>query len=409
MEPFLEKHLAELRALGLIDAKAERVVALMDRAAEELYSSELEHYLAREVNPEHRTVLAKHGLCGLQVPESYGGLGASAVAYALAFERLGQVGLGPVTMLDVQCSLTEIPLLYYGTEEQKSRYLPRAARGELFMAFCLTEPEAGSNAAGLAAQYYRDGDGYRIRGTKYLITNGSFADTFIVFAREKEGGRISAFLVDREQNGGERLQVSLHLGEKLGLFTSDTTLLEFNDAYAPRENLLGEEGKGLHVAYAGLLSGRIGIAAGCIGVMEDCLRACLERAKHRHQFGKPLAKHQLIQDYIAAIAKRLEWGRWPVYMAALAKDRYEANRQDAALRAEADYRSALAKNIATRAAWEAADYALQLFGGFGYSTLSPVGRHFLDTRVTRIYEGAEGVLDLKIASMLLGKEYEAYS
>jgi alkylation response protein AidB-like acyl-CoA dehydrogenase len=409
VEAFLEKHLSELKALGLIDGKAERIVGMMDRAAEELYASEIEHYLAREVNPEHRTIFAKHGLCGLQVPETYGGLGANAITYALAFERLGQLGLGPVTMLDVQCSLTEIPLLYYGSEEQRRRYLPRAARGELFMAFCLTEPEVGSNAAGIASQYIREGKGYRIRGTKYLITNASFAGVFIVFAREAGGSRISAFLVDREDNGPERIQVSLHLGEKLGLFTSDTTLLEFNDAYVPQENLLGEEGKGLHVAYSGLLSGRIGIAAGCVGVMEDCLKACLERAKHRQQFGKPLAKHQLIQDYIAAIAKRLEWARWPVYMAALAKDRYEAKPSDPGLRAEADYRSALAKNIATRAAWEASDYALQVFGGFGYSTLSPVGRHYLDTRVTRIYEGAEGVLDLKIASALLGKEYEAYA
>jgi len=404
LERLFAQHVAELDAMGLLSPRAKEIARLMDEAADKLYASEIEHYLAREVNPDHRRILGQYGLLGIQVPERYGGLGGDAMALTLAFERLGQLGMGPVTFLDVQCCLTEGIIIRWGTEDQKQRYLRPAAKGELFMSFCLTEPQAGSDPASLETQYEVVNGGFRIRGSKYLITNGSFADAFIVFARKRGENIISAILVDRQP----AVKLSLQLKEKVGLFTSDTTLLEFEDAFAPRENLIGEEGQGLPIAYTGLLSGRIGIAAGCIGTIEDCLNSSVERAKSRVQHGKPIAKHQLVQRHIVAIAEQLEMARWPVYTASWWKKLHDENPSDVELRRAADFRATLAKKIATNAAWRAADHAVQVFGGFGYSILSAPGRHYIDLRAPRIYEGADEVMELKIASYVLGKEYEAY-
>ncbi len=407
MEELFQEHLEELRTLGLIGPKHIEIAKRMDRAADELYADEVEFYLRREPNPEgHRKTLGKYGLLGIQVPQANGGLGGDALALALAFERLGQVGMGPVTFLDVQCCLTETILNRWGNKGQKREYLTPAARGKKIIAYCLTEPEAGSDPASLSTEFEEAKDGYRITGTKYLITNGSIADAYIVFAYPKgkrEG--MSAFLVDRDE---KTVKVDMRLKEKVGLFTSDTTLLEFNRAFSPKENLIGESGRGLHVAYTGLLSGRVGIAAGCVGVIEDCLNSATERAKSRVQHGKLIGKHQLIQRRIAAIAEHLETARWPVYAAASWKAKHDLRPDDQELRKLADHRSTIAKVIATRAAWEASDHALQVFGGFGYSILSAPGRHYIDVRATRIYEGADEVLELKIASDVLGKEFEAY-
>ena len=186
----------------------------------------------------------------------------------------------------------------------------------------------------------------------------------------------------------------MHLSEKLGLFTSDTALLEFQDMEIPTDMILGKLGKGFSVAYSALLNGRIGIGSGCVGVMEDCLNSCVERARNRMQHGKPIGKHQLIQKHIARIATNLESSRWPVYNAAMLKQEYDENpRPD--LRIEIDRMSATAKLIASRNAYEAADSAVQIFGGFGYSILSPVAKHLLDSRVARIYEGTDEIMELK--------------
>jgi alkylation response protein AidB-like acyl-CoA dehydrogenase len=176
----------------------------------------------------------------------------------------------------------------------------------------------------------------------------------------------------------------------------------------PKEDLLGPEGRGFAVAYSALLNGRIGISSGCVGVMEDCLNQVKERAMSRVQHGKQIGKHQLIQKHIAFIESNLEACRWLVYRAAIKKDEYEKDAQDLGLRADADRLSAVAKYMASRCAFEAADRAVQVFGGFGYSIMSPVAKHFLDTRVARIYEGTDEIMELKIASSVLGKEFEAY-
>jgi alkylation response protein AidB-like acyl-CoA dehydrogenase len=200
----------------------------------------------------------------------------------------------------------------------------------------------------------------------------------------------------------------MRLEEKVGLFTSDTAILEFEGCRVPASNMLGSRGKGFRVAYSGLLDGRLAIAAGCVGIMRDCLRASVERATTRVQYGKQIGKHQVIQRYIAELAMNVEMAAWVTYMAAVTRMQYAKNFDDKQLLAKADLQATMAKRIASMLACKSSDTALQLFGGFGYSTLSPPGRHFLDSRVTRIYEGTDEILDLKIASMILGEGYESY-
>jgi alkylation response protein AidB-like acyl-CoA dehydrogenase len=201
----------------------------------------------------------------------------------------------------------------------------------------------------------------------------------------------------------------MELKEKLGFFTSDTALLEFDNVTVPKQNLLGIPGKGLWIAYTGLISGRMNVAAACIGVIEDCLNAVKERASTRIQHGKFIGKHQLVQKHIAEIAMNLEASRWPTYMAAQRISEWARSPLDNAKRQQVDQASAIAKRVASRAAFKSADHAVQVFGGFGYSLLSPVARHYLDARAARIYEGTDEIMDLKIASGVLGREFQAYS
>jgi len=295
----------------------------------------------------------------------------------------------------------------WGSEYQKKQYLIPAARGERILAYGLTEPEAGSEPTSLKTSYEERDGGYVLTGTKYLISNGSIADSLIIFAYpngRREG--MSAFIVDSKSEG---FSVAMHLDEKIGLFTSDTAMLELNEVKVPKENLLGQPGKGLHVAYSALLNGRIGIGSGCVGIIEDCLNSVTERARSRVQHGKLIGKHQLIQRHVANIAMNLEMARWPTYLAAVEKTKLDTNPSNLDLRTKVDLQSAIAKRVASRLAYESADLAVQVFGGFGYSLLSPVAKHLCDARVARIYEGTDEIMELKIASLILGKGFEAYS
>ena len=224
-------------------------------------------------------------------------------------------------------------------------------------------------------------------------------------ARPAGGGPISAFVADTKKPG---FNIDMNLEEKAGLFTSDTTLLSFDGLGVSRDDMLGPEGKGLSVGYSALLNGRIGIGSGCVGVMEDLLNHVKERAISRVQHGKPIARHQLVQRHVAFIAASLEACRWLIYRAAMKKDEYERDPKNMALRGESDRLSAIAKYMASTRAFESADRALQVFGGFGYSIMSPVAKHFLDTRVARFYEGTDEIMELKIAASVLGKDYEAF-
>ena len=378
-----------------------------DKAAGELLVSEFEKYIERKYNPEIPEVLKRHHLLGVPIAKKYGGRGARQLVAALFMERMGQTGMGIITFADVHQCLGSLAVQDWGTEDQKDKYLPKAASGDIVFAYGLTEPEAGSDPASLKTSYTNDGDGFRLTGSKYLISNGSIATRMIVFAKPANSVKgITAFILDTK---GKGFSVDMRLEEKIGLFTSDTSMISLEDAWVGKEDVLGQEGKGLSVAYSALLNGRIGIGSGCLGVMEDCLNQVRERTTSRVQHGKEIAKHQLIQKHIAFIESSLEASRWLVYRAAIKKDDYEKDPKNLGLRGDADRLSAVAKYMSSRSAFESADRAVQCFGGFGYSILSPVAKHFLDSRVARIYEGTDEIMELKIASSVLGRDFESYA
>ncbi len=378
----------------------------VEAACDELVLPEFEKYVERKFNDKIPEVIKKHRLMGIPIARKYGGEGARPLVHALAFERFGQLGLGVITFVDVHQALGSLTIQEWGNDEQKQRYLKRAATGDVILAYALTEPEAGSDPVSLKSSFRKEGNNYYVTGSKYLISNGSIANKLIVFAYpEGQTKGMTAFLVDNKEKG---FSVEMRMEEKMGLFTSDTSLLTLDNVKVPKEDVLGEEGRGLAVAYSALLNGRVGIASGCLGVMEDCINQVKERVTSRVQHGKPIGKHQLIQRHIASMVANLESSRWLVYQVAVKKEEYDNNRGNLEMRTEVDRVSAVAKYVASRAAYSTADSAVQCFGGFGYSILSPVTKHLLDTRVARIYEGTDEIMELKIASTVLGREFEAY-
>jgi alkylation response protein AidB-like acyl-CoA dehydrogenase len=406
MEKLFERSVGDASKLIKLTEDDYGLFQRVDQACDELLIPEFEKYMERKFNDKVPEVLKKYHLMGVPISKKYGGDGARPLVHSLTLERFGQLGLGVVTFVDVHQALGSLALQEWGNEEQKQRYLTKAATGEVILAYALTEPEAGSDPASLKTQFRKDGSNYYLNGSKYLISNGSIANRVIVFAYpEGQTKGMTAFLVDAKEQG---FSVDMRLEEKMGLFTSDTAMLSFSDLKVPKEDVIGEEGRGLAIAYSALLNGRVGIASGSLGVMEDCLNQVKERVSSRTQHGKLIGKHQLIQRHVARIASNLESSRWLVYQAAIKKEEYDDNKTDLNLRAEADRISAVAKYVATKAAWESADSAVQCFGGFGYSILSPVAKHLIDSRVARIYEGTDEVMELKIASTVLGKDFEAY-
>lgn len=367
-------------------------------------------YVDHRFNDQVLPLALKYNILAMPVPAEYGGRGADTVTYARALARIGREGTGVRTFFSGQTSIGEYPILTYGNEDQKRRYLPAAARGEKILAFGLTEPDAGSNPLEMTTTYERRGDSFILDGVKYLISNGGIADAVVTFAYPRgadgaklPGSRISAFIVDRGPGFA-----SEDLTAKMGMPTSNTAMFELAECKVPLVNLLGEEGNGFRIAMGTLVSGRISVAAGCLGVIEDCLAECLHYVKERNQHGKPIGKHQLVQEHIAAIEQARFASDAVLMVAAQAKDASNAAPTDASLRTKAEMAAAQAKLFITNAAWQAADHAVQIYGGRGWSTLYRVGRHLMDVRVCRIYEGTDEVLKLKVASSLLGKEYEAY-
>jgi len=360
-------------------------------------------YVEHRFNDQVLPLGRKYNILGMPVPKEYGGRGADTVSYSRALARIGREGTGVRTFFSGHTSIGEYPILTWGNEEQKRRYLPAACRGEKILAFGLTEPEAGSNPLEMQTTYERHGDHFILNGVKYLISNGGIADAVVSFAYPKDGGRISAFIVDRGPGF-----VSEDLTAKMGMPSANTAMFELRDCKVPANNLLGEEGAGFRIAMGTLVSGRLSVASGCLGVIEDCLTETVSYARERQQHGKPIAKHQLVQEHIAAIEMARVASDALIHQAAEAKDASNAAPNDAELRGRAELLAAQAKLFAANAAWEAADHAVQVYGGRGWSTLYRVGRHLMDVRVCRIYEGTDEILKLKIAAAVLGKEYEAY-
>lgn len=383
----------------------EQILADVESFCEEVRPGEELCYLEHRYNQEAIELARKYDLLGIPIPEPLGGRGADVRTYAQAIVRIGREGSGLRTLFSAHTSIGQYPILRFGSAEQKQKYLPSSARGETIMAFGLTEPDAGSNPLEMQTTYRRDGDKFILNGIKYLISNGGIADAIVMFAYpEQRRDRISAFVVDMDGPGMEREDMTA----KLGLPTSNTAMFELTDYEIPVGNLLGEEGNGFRIAMATLVSGRLSVAAGCLGVIEDCLHESLQYATQRQQHGKPIAKHQLVQEHIAEIEMDRQTSQSILESAVGAKLASDARPDDPQLESVADDIVAKAKYHAASAACDAADRALQILGGRGYSELFRPARHWKDVRVCRIYEGTDEILKLKIAAKLLGKDYLAF-
>jgi len=345
-----------------------------------------EHHFPRDLYAK----LGDAGLMGIVVPEAYGGAGADYVSYAIAIEELARVDAGTAVTLSVHAMICAA-ILRLGTDQQKRTYLPALARGESIAAFALTEPGAGSDASALASTARREGDGYRLRGRKQWCTNGSFAAvTMAMFRTGGPGARgVSAFLVDNALPGVVVEKVT----EKLGIHTSNTCDIAFDDVAVPATALLGEEGSGMTMALGTLTSGRIGIAAQATGILAACLDASVKFAREREAFGKPIGAYEGISFKVAQMATDLDAARLLVYRAAAMCDRGEPFALEASK----------AKLFASTAARKHAAEAVQIHGGYGYTTEFPVERYYRDAKITEIYEGTSEIQQLIISRALLGR------
>ncbi|HZW85486.1 MAG TPA: acyl-CoA dehydrogenase family protein [Nitrososphaerales archaeon] len=391
------------------DVSEEQALILdqVDRACKTIRPIEEKCYLERRLNDQVKPVFAKAHMLGLPVSRKYGdGQGADMVTYSLAIERIGREGTGVRTFFSVHIALCQLTVQHWGSEEQKQRFLRPASSGEKLLAFGLTEPGAGSDPASLTTSFEEKEGRFHLSGQKMWISNGSIADSVIVFAYPKgkrEG--MCAFMVDAKEAGFSAKPIE----NKLGLPTADTATIYMDKVEVPKENLLGPRGKGISVAYYGLMSGRLSVAAGCVGVIQDCLDEAVRYSGTRVQHGKKIGKHQLVQRHIGIMSTNLDAAKWLLLRAAFVKQKYEDDPTNIGMRDAADLAITKAKYFAANASFDAANRAVQVFGANGYSLENRPARHLADTRVTTIYEGTNEILEQKIAVGALGKEFEAYS
>jgi butyryl-CoA dehydrogenase len=336
--------------------------------------------------------LGEMGCCGMLVPEEWGGAGLDTVSYALMLEEVASVFTALSTALGVTNSAVQAPLLLFGNEAQKKKYLRRMASGETLGAFCLTEPAAGSDAAGIQARAVRDGNAYKLNGTKTWVTNGSVAGVLLIFAKTDPaaGGKgISAFIVEP---GFAGFRVGRH-EDKMGQRSSPSVEILLNDCVVPVENRVGEEGQGLKIALSALDGGRIGIAAQAVGLAQGALEETVKYAKQREAFGKSISEFQAIQWMIADMQTEIEAARGLVYHAAWLKDAHPSKTGASASKAKL-YASEMVNRVVYK--------AVQVHGAVGYSRETDVERMYRDARVITIYEGTSEVQRMIIARDLLG-------
>lgn len=336
--------------------------------------------------------LGERGWMGLPYPSEYGGAGLDVMSYAIAVEELARVDGGAGVILSAHVSLGSWPIFAFGTEEQKRKYLVPLAKGEKIGAFGLTEPNAGSDAGGTETTAIDKGDHWLLNGGKIFITNAPKADTYVVFAVTTPdiGTRgISAFIVEK---GWKGFTFGDHY-DKMGIRSSATAELIFNNVRVPKENMLGKEGEGFKIAMATLDGGRIGIAAQALGIAQGAFEHALAYAKERVQFGKPIGAQQIISFKLADMATKLRCARYLVYSAAELKEQHEPYGME----------SAMAKMYASDIALEVTNDALQIFGGSGFLKGMEVERAYRDAKITTIYEGTNEIQRVVIASHLLGK------
>lgn len=367
---------------------------MMRKMVRDFANAEIAPFVERmEAGEFPRSILQKMadlGLMGITVPEEYGGAGMDFISYIIAIHELSKVSATVGVILSVHTSVGTNPIQYFGTEEQKQKYVTKLASGEYLGAFCLTEPSAGSDAANLKSRAIKQGDHYVINGSKAFITNGGEADVNIVFAMtDPSAGShgMSAFIVEKDTPG-------FIVGKdekKMGLHGSRTVQLTFDDMKVPVENLLGKEGEGFKIALSNLNIGRIGIATQALGIAEAAFEAAVDYAKGRKQFGKSIAEHQGIAFKLADMGTAVESARLLVYQAADLWGRGIPCGKEASM----------AKLFASRTAVEVATEAIQVFGGYGYTEDYPVERYFRDAKITEIYEGTSEIQRIVIGKHLL--------
>lgn len=334
--------------------------------------------------------MAELGLTGIPWPEEYGGVGADYLSYVIAIEELSRVDASVGVTISAHTSLAGWPVYKFGTEAQKQKYLRAMAEGRSMGAYCLTEAGSGSDAAGMKTTAVLEGDEWVLNGSKIFITNGSYADIFIVFAQtnpELKHKGIAAFIVEKSFPGfsvGKK-------EKKLGIRSSSTTEVIMENCRVPKENLLGEIGEGFKIAMMTLDGGRNGIAAQALGIAQGALDAAVAYSKERVQFGKPISKLQAIQFKLADMATKIEASRLLTYQAAWREDQGVAY----------GLQSAMSKLFAGDTAMEVTVEAVQVFGGYGYTREYPVERFMRDAKITQIYEGTNEIQRLVISGLLL--------
>ena len=361
--------------------------------------------LAQEIDEQHRfpreTVekMAKYGFMGIPVPKEYGGQGCDTLTYAMCVEELSKVCGTTGVIVSAHTSLCIDPILTFGTEEQKQKYVVPLAKGEKLGAFGLTEPGAGTDAQGQQTKAVLDGDEWVLNGSKCFITNGKEADVYVIFAvtgKVEKRGRvmkeISAFIVEKGTPGftfGTK-------ENKMGICASSTYELIFTDCRIPKENLLGAQGKGFNIAMHTLDGGRIGIASQALGLAEGALETTINYVKERKQFGRSIGQFQNTQFQLADMATKVEAAKLLVYKAAKKKDEYKTNPK-----VSYSFEAAQAKLYAAEVAMEVTTKAVQLHGGYGYIKEYGVERMMRDAKITEIYEGTSEVQRMVISAQLL--------
>ncbi|MGC9060588.1 MAG: acyl-CoA dehydrogenase family protein [Thermoplasmata archaeon] len=342
-----------------------------------------------KLSPELIKKMGEAGYLGLTVPKEYGGHLVDTISYAIAIEEMAKVCASTAISVAVHSSLGCGTILLYGSEELKRKYLPDLANGKKIGAFCLTEPNAGSDAGALQTTAKEDGEEYVLNGEKTFILNGPIASVYTVFALtnpELKTKGISAIVIEKNTPG---FTIS-HVFDKLGVRAAETAKLKFENARVPKANLLGKEGEGFKIALSCLDGGRIGVAAQALGIAEICLESAISYAKQRVQFGQPISKNQGLQWMIAEMATRIEAARLLVYNAAYHRDMGRRVTKEASM----------AKLFASQCAVNASSLCMQIHGGYSYMKEYPIERYYRDAKITQIYEGTSEVQRIVISNQL---------
>jgi len=352
--------------------------------------------IAKEIDQEARfpwevvEKMGRLGYFGIQVPKELDGADLDSLSYAIIIEEISRVCASLGLCVTVHNSVAVYPILAFGSEEQKAEWVPPLARGEKIGAFCLTEPNAGSDATGIESTAIKDGDNYVVNANKVFVTNGGVADTCLIFVQTNPGADRKEMSVVVAERGTTGFVVG-DLEDLCGMRANPVSSIRLYDCRIPFKNLLGQEGQGLRIGLTALDTGRIGIAAQSAGIGQGALEEALGYARQRRQFGVPIEKHQAIQSMIAEMATLVDASKLMTYRAAALRDKGKPFSQE----------SAMAKLFASEASSKITDMAVQIHGGYGYSKLYPVERYYRDARVTRIYEGTSEIHRMVIARGLM--------